>query len=186
MLTVPNLLSAARILLIPVFVALIVHEGSELAGMLLLGVVISTDWVDGYVARRTGQVTELGKLLDPLADRLALAAALIAFLVRDALPLWAALAVLVRDAIVLGMAVWLVVTKGPRIEVSRLGKVATFTLMWGLPLVVWGNFGLPFPHLARICGWTFFLTGLAEYWAAAVAYLIELRRAVRARRGAGG
>jgi cardiolipin synthase len=179
--TVPNLLSAIRILLIPLFVFLIVRRGTETAGMLLLAAVVSTDWVDGYIARRTGQVTELGKLLDPLADRLALAAALIAFVVRDALPLWAALSVLVRDALVLGVAVYLVATKGPRIDVRRIGKIATFTLMWGLPLIAWGNLGLTFPHLARICGWAFFGVGILEYWAAAAVYVVDLRRALAAR-----
>ncbi len=179
--TVPNLLSAVRILLIPVFFWLIVGEGTEMVGMLLLAAVVSTDWIDGYLARRTGQVTELGKLLDPLADRLALIAALVAFLIRDALPLWAALVVLVRDGLVLGAAIALVVGKGPRIEVRRIGKIATFTLMWGLPLIVWGNLGLTFPHLARICGWAFFAVGALEYWVAGAMYALDLRDAYRAR-----
>src|SRR5438552_18552602 len=86
-LTVPNLLSFLRILLIPLFVLLLLHHGSELAGLLLVGGVMSTDWVDGYIARRTNSVSELGKLLDPVSDRLAIAAALIALLIRHALPL---------------------------------------------------------------------------------------------------
>src|SRR5687768_1913354 len=121
-LTIPNALSAIRILLIPAFVLLIMDEDLRLGGMLLLGAVVSTDWVDGYIARRTGQVTELGKLLDPLADRLAMAAALITFVATDLLPLWAALVILVRDAVVLGAAVWLAATGGPRIEVRTIGK----------------------------------------------------------------
>ena len=172
--TVPNLLSAVRILLIPVFVLLLLHHGTELAGMLLLGGVVATDWVDGYVARRTGQVSEFGKLLDPLADRLALAAALITFVARDVVPLWVALSVLVRDALIL-LAAAVLLGKGTRIEVRRIGKIATFALMWGLPLIAWGNFGLAFPHLARICGWSFYLIGLLEYWIAGVLYAIDLR-----------
>src|SRR5947208_15766326 len=89
--TVPNLLSLIRILLIPVFVTLLLHHGTEMAGLLLLGAVVSTDWIDGYLARRTGQVSNLGKILDPVADRLAIAAALVALVARDAVPLWAAL-----------------------------------------------------------------------------------------------
>src|SRR5436309_428134 len=99
--TVPNLLSFLRILLIPVFVLLIAHRGTEAGGLLLLGAVVATDWVDGTIARRTGQVSELGKVLDPVADRLAIAAALIALVVRKAFPLWAALLILVRDALIL-------------------------------------------------------------------------------------
>ena len=71
------------------------------AGLLLFGAVVATDWVDGTIARRTGQVSELGKILDPVADRLAIAAGLIALVVRDVFPVWAALAILVRDVVVL-------------------------------------------------------------------------------------
>src|SRR5437764_9303710 len=99
--TVPNLLSFIRILLIPVFVILLLHHGTEAAGLLLLAGVVATDWVDGYVARHAGQVSNLGKLLDPIADRLALIAALIALVVRHAFPLWGAVAVTARDVAIL-------------------------------------------------------------------------------------
>jgi cardiolipin synthase len=181
-LTTPNALSAIRILLIPAFVLLIVEENTRLGGFLLLGAVVSTDWVDGYIARRTGQVTELGKLLDPLADRLAMAAALITFVATDLLPLWAALVILVRDAVVLGAGIWLAITGGPRIEVRTIGKYATFTLMWGLPLIAWGNAELPADDLARVLGWVWFPVGAIEYYAAAAAYARDLRGAYRARR----
>ena len=180
-LTVPNALSAIRILLIPAFVILIVDPQTRLGGFLLLGAVVSTDWVDGYVARRTGRVTELGKLLDPLADRLAMAAALVTFVVTDLLPLWAALVILVRDALVLVVAVWLALSGGPRIDVRPIGKYATFTLMWGLPLIAWGNAGLPADDLARVLGWVWFPVGALEYYAAAVIYAGDLRAAFRAR-----
>jgi cardiolipin synthase (CMP-forming) len=181
-LTVPNALSAIRILLIPAFILLILDSDTRLGGFLLLGAVVSTDWVDGYIARRTGQVTELGKLLDPLADRLAMAAALITFVATDLLPLWAALVILVRDAVVLAAAVWLAVSGGPRIDVRPIGKYATFTLMWGLPLIAWGNAGLPADDLARVLGWVWFPVGAIEYYAAAVVYARDLREAFRARR----
>jgi cardiolipin synthase (CMP-forming) len=181
-LTVPNALSAIRILLIPAFVILIRDPDTRLAGFLLLGAVVSTDWVDGYIARRTGQVTELGKLLDPLADRLAMAAALITFVGTDLLPLWAALVILIRDAVVLAAAVWLAVTGGPRIDVRPIGKLATFTLMWGLPLIAWGNAGLPADDLARVLGWVWFPVGAIEYYVAAVVYARDLGDAFRALR----
>src|SRR5881409_2928041 len=98
--TVPNLLSLIRILFIPVFVLLILHHGTEAAGLLLLGAVVATDWVDGYIARHTGQVSNVGKVLDPVADRLAIAAGLIALMARNAFPVWAGLLVLVRDGLV--------------------------------------------------------------------------------------
>src|SRR6266542_6347477 len=84
--TFPNLLSLVRILLIPVFVALLLHHGTEGAGLILLGAVVATDWVDGYIARHTGQVSNVGKILDPVADRLALPTALVSMVVRGASP----------------------------------------------------------------------------------------------------
>jgi cardiolipin synthase len=179
--TVPNLLSAIRILFIPAFVALLLKEDTRVAGFLVLGLVVSTDWVDGYLARRTGQVSELGKVLDPVADRLALSAALITFVVLGAIPLWAALLIVVRDAIVLAVGAILAFTGGPRIEVSRMGKYATFTLMWGIPLVAWGNLEI-FPAEAfRVIGWTWFVVGTVEYYVATVGYAMDLRRALSSR-----
>lgn len=177
-LTIPNALSAIRVLLIPVFVILIADEDTRLGGLLLLGAVQATDWVDGYVARRTGTVTQLGIILDPLADRLAMAAALITFVAVDIFPLWAALLVLVRDALVLLVTGFLILTGGPRIEVRRIGKIATFTLMWGIPMVAWGNAGLPVDDLMRVLGWIWFAVGMTEYYAATVAYAGDLRKAV--------
>ncbi|HJV05395.1 MAG TPA: CDP-alcohol phosphatidyltransferase family protein, partial [Actinomycetota bacterium] len=180
--TIPNLLSFIRILLIPLFVVLLGTEDTRLVGFLLLGAVVGTDWVDGVIARRTGQVTRLGKLLDPLADRLALAAALLTFVVIDVFPLWGAALILARDAVVLGAAVVLALTRGPVIEVRALGKYATFTLMWGIPMVAWGNAGLPMDDLVLALGWLWFPVGAVEYYAAAVLYAIDLRQAYRARR----
>jgi cardiolipin synthase (CMP-forming) len=181
-LTVPNLLSFVRILLIPVFVMLLLRDGTRLAGFLLLGAVVATDWVDGVIARRTGQVTELGKLLDPLADRFAMAAALITFVVIDVFPLWGALLILGRDAVVLVAAGVLALTRGPRIEVRAMGKYATFTLLWGMPMIAWGNARLPLDDLMLALGWLWFPVGAIEYYVAAVLYAIDLRDAYRARR----
>ena len=103
--TIPNALSLARIALIPVFCWLIADEGTRLWGIVLFALVVSTDWVDGYVARRTGQVSELGRILDPVADRLAIAAGLLTFAIVGIFPFWAALLILVRDvALLLGGA----------------------------------------------------------------------------------
>jgi cardiolipin synthase len=180
--TVPNALSAFRILLIPVFVVLLLDDGTRLAGFLVMGAVVSTDWIDGVIARRTGQITELGKLLDPLADRLAMGAAIVTLVVAELLPLWAAAVVLIRDAVVLVAAIWLAVTRGPRIDVRPIGKYATFTLMWAIPAIAWGNADLPLDDVARLFGWVWFSAGVVEYYVAAVAYAVDLRRAVLTRR----
>jgi cardiolipin synthase len=179
--TFPNLLSLLRILTIPVFVTLLLHhsKGSEEAGLLILGLVVSTDWVDGWIARRTGQVSNLGKLLDPVADRLALAAALITLVVRDAFPLWAALLVVVRDGLVLAAGAALLLRMKVRLDVRWVGKLATFALMLGIPLIAWGNFGLFAHEPARVAGWLLFAIGITLYYAATAAYARDIQRAVR-------
>jgi cardiolipin synthase len=176
-LTVPNLLSLARILLIPAFVLLLLHHGTEAAGLLLLGFVVATDWVDGTIARRTGQVSEVGTWLDPIADRIAIGAALITLVVRDAFPLWAALLILVRDGLIL-LAGTVLLARGKRIDVRSIGKVATFSLMFGVPAVAWGNFGLPLGAAARALGWISFGVGIVEYYVAAVLYVSDFRMAL--------
>ncbi|MFL5766542.1 MAG: CDP-alcohol phosphatidyltransferase family protein [Actinomycetota bacterium] len=178
--TVPNVISFARILSIPVFVVLLLNDRTERAGLLLFGLVAASDWVDGYVARRTGQVSELGKLLDPTADRLAIGAGLIALALAGAVPLWAVLLVIVRDVVVLAAGVSLLLAKGRRIDVRFLGKVATFTLMVAIVLLAYGHFGMPPASLARILGWIGYAIGLTESYVATVFYASDLRTAWRA------
>jgi cardiolipin synthase len=176
--TVPNLLSFVRILLIPVFVALILHHGTEAAGLVLLAGVVATDWVDGYIARHTGQVSAVGGVLDPLADRLAITAALVAMVARDAFPLWAALLVIVRDGLILAAGLALLVALKLRLEVRLMGKAATFGLMCAIPLVAWGNFGLFLHEVALPAGWALFWIGVVLYYGAAGIYAMDLSRAV--------
>ncbi|MEO8476924.1 MAG: CDP-alcohol phosphatidyltransferase family protein [Actinomycetota bacterium] len=174
-LTVPNVLSFLRIALIPVFCVLIVGEESTKAGIALFGAVVATDWVDGAIARRTGQVSELGKILDPVADRLAIGAGLIALMIRGAFPVWAGVAILIRDAAVLvGGAVLLLGRRRARLDVTFLGKVATFSLMTAVPAISWGTLGFPFADAALVVGWVAFAVGIVEYYLAAAAYLADL------------
>jgi cardiolipin synthase len=177
-LTVPNLLSFLRILLTPVFVAMIVHRPTTTAGLILFAFVVATDWVDGWVARRTGQVSELGKVLDPTADRLAIAAGLVALVVRGVFPLWAASLVLIRDAAILIAGGVVLATRRMRMEVRFIGKVATFTLMTAIPWIAWGNLDLPLAEGALVAGWATFAVGVVEYYVAAGAYAADIRRAL--------
>ena len=177
-LTVPNAISALRIALIPVFVWLIVDEDTTTAGLIMFGFVVATDWVDGTIARRTGQVTELGKVLDPVADRLAIAAGLIALAVRGVFPVWAAVLILVRDVAVLLVGVFLLARRHVRIEVRWIGKVATFSLMVAVPAVAWGALDLPLAAAATAVGWVSFTVGIVEYYVAAAVYARDVRRAL--------
>jgi cardiolipin synthase (CMP-forming) len=178
-LTVPNLISAIRIAMIPVFVALILDHDTTAWGIVLFGVVVATDWVDGTIARRTGQVSDLGKILDPVADRAAIAAGLIALVIRGAFPLWAAAAILVRDVAVLVAGVVLL-SRGARIDVRWIGKVATFALMIAIPAVSWGTLGLWPAAAALAVGWPVYAVGIVEYYVAAAVYAVDMRDALRA------
>jgi cardiolipin synthase len=178
-LTIPNVISFLRIALIPVFVVLIVDLDTTRAGLVLFVVVVATDWVDGALARATGQVSDLGKVLDPVADRLAIAAGLIALVVADAFPLWAALLILVRDVTVLIAGLVLLSKRRARIEVRHLGKVATFSLMAAIACIAWGSLGYPLAPAALACGWAFYAVGIVEYYVATVLYVGDLRRAWR-------
>ena len=182
-LTVPNGISAARIALIPLFVALILDHDTTTVGLVLFAIVVATDWVDGTIARRTGQVSDVGKILDPVADRLAIAAGLIALVIRGIFPLWAAAAILARDVAVLLVGAVALVRRDVRVEVRWIGKLATFSLMAAIPMVSWGSLGLPLAAAATVGGWAAYAVGIAEYYVAAFAYLGDIRRA--SYRGAG-
>ena len=177
-LTVPNAISALRIALIPVFWALIVDERTTTAGLILFGCVVATDWVDGTIARRTGQVSELGKVLDPVADRLAIAAGIIALAIRGVFPVWAAVAIIARDVVVLGVGAFLLARRRARIEVRWIGKVATFSLMVAVPAISWGALDLPLAAAATAVGWVCFTVGIIEYYLAAWVYAQDARRAL--------
>ncbi|HXF71601.1 MAG TPA: CDP-alcohol phosphatidyltransferase family protein [Actinomycetota bacterium] len=182
-LTLPNALSFGRILAIPLFTWLMVRPGTEGLGLVAFGVVSATDWVDGWLARRSGRVSQLGKLLDPTADRLVIAAALAALLARGVFPAWAAALILVRDGALLVAGAALLVLRKVRIEVRRLGKVATMALMLGVPAVAWANLGLPLAVVARWFGWAAFWSGTAMGYAAAALYAGDVRRALAGRAG---
>jgi cardiolipin synthase (CMP-forming) len=178
-LTVPNVLSAIRIALIPVFVLLIVHDPTTATGIVLFGVVMATDWVDGFVARRTGQVSELGKILDPVADRLAILAGLIALVVRGAFPLWAALLIVVRDVAVLVVGAVLLAGRRTRIDVRTIGKAATFSLMCAIPWIAWGTLGFVLHAVLVPVGWILYGFGIVAYYVAAFLYVGDIRRTTR-------
>jgi cardiolipin synthase len=181
-LTIPNALSLARIATIPAIVWAIVHRGTEAAGLLAFGLVASTDWLDGYVARRTGRVSDLGKLLDPVADRLAIVAILAALVVRGAFPLWAAALIVVRDVALLIVGAVVLATRGIRIEVRGIGKAATLALMIAVPWIAWGAFDLWLGAATSVFGWIAFVVGIVLSYAAAALYAVDLRHALASRR----
>jgi cardiolipin synthase (CMP-forming) len=181
-LTAPNLVTAARLAGTGVFVWLLFGADRQTASAILLAVLGATDWVDGFVARRFNQVSTLGKVLDPLADRILVATAVISVLVYAAAPLWLGIATIAREALV-SVAVLLLASLGAeRIDVLFVGKAGTFGLMFAYPtfLLSYGTAGWQGP--VRIVAWVFAIPGLTLAWVAAAAYVPVARRALAAGR----
>ncbi|HZN75244.1 MAG TPA: CDP-alcohol phosphatidyltransferase family protein [Micromonosporaceae bacterium] len=187
-LTVPNGISFVRLLGVPLFLYLLLVAHADAAAVIVLAIGGTTDWVDGWAARRLGQVSRLGELLDPLADRLYILATLIAFTVRDVVPWQFTAALLAREAVLLAcLAVLRRYGYGPP-PVHYLGKTATFILLFAFPvllLAVAVPDGSAVAGVAHASGWALAWWGLGLYWAAGVLYLIQAAGLIRrARAGA--
>lgn len=188
-LTVPNLITLVRLLCIPVFVWLLFGLGRQTAAAILLAALGATDWVDGYVARRYHQVSTMGKVLDPLADRVLVGTAVIAVIVHGAVPLWFGLATIVREVLVSLMVVLLAALGAARIDVLWVGKAGTFGLMFSYPAFLLADGSAGWQGPIRVVAWVTGLVGLALAWVAAAGYVEPARTALRegraARRSAG-
>lgn len=181
MLTIPNLISLVRLALIPVFLWLLVGRDDPLGAGLLLGVIGSTDWVDGYLARRLNQVSEVGKILDPLADRIAMATALIAGLITGDLPSWFAWSLIIREALVAIGALVVALLGHTSLPVRRLGKLATLLLYAAVAWFLVGAEWDPALYLAWIAG----IPGLVFYYVVGFQYAGDAVAAIRRADGPG-
>ena len=179
-LTVPNLVTLFRLLCIPVFVILIArpHRAGWYPAALLLGVLGATDGVDGYVARRFNQVSTLGKVLDPIADRLLLGVAAIAIIAVGAIPLWVAVIALSREALVAGGFLYVAAAGGRRMDVQWAGKAGTFGMMFAFPLFLAGHANDSWHSVAETLAWIAVIPALALGWYAAITYLPKARVAL--------
>jgi cardiolipin synthase len=178
-LTVPNLVSLARLLAIPVFWWVLLVEDNVAAAAWLILIIGSTDWVDGYLARRLDQVSALGKVLDPVADRLMIASALIGGLIAGVLPAWFVLALIAREVLVGGMALYLASKGAEPIEVRWLGKAATFALYGAVPAIYLANAGV-LEWLAWPAAWLLGINGIVLYWFTAFLYIGDSRERLAA------
>lgn len=177
--SIPNAFTLVRLLLLPVFLYVLFGLDNRAAAAWMLGALGATDWVDGYLARRLGQVSEFGKVFDPTVDRLLFLVATTAIIIDGSIPLWFALAVLAREVVVgLMMAIATVVYKMPRIDVTYWGKLATFLLMFAVPGFLMGNSDMPGAAGFEVVAWILGIPGLIlSYWTA-IAYIPQVRRAV--------
>jgi cardiolipin synthase len=172
--------TTTRLILVPVFVWLLAqpHHRDWFNAAVLLAVLGSTDWVDGQLARRLDQVTTLGKILDPTADRVLLVTAVIGILVVGAVPGPIAIVAIVREALVAIAALVLAALGARRIDVTRIGKAGTFGLMVAFPFFLAGHSSVGWHQLALTLGWIAGIIGLFFGWISVGVYVPLAKRAV--------
>jgi len=180
--TIPNAISVARLAGVPVFLWLVLGPRSEAGDWWAVALLIAaglSDWLDGKIARALNQQSRLGQVLDPAADRLYIAATVIALAIRGIIPWWL-VGLLAAREVVLGV-VLLVLRRhgyGP-LQVSFAGKTATLALLYAFPLLFLGSHTASYSEIARIAGWAFAIWGSGLYWLAALLYVEQARHLVR-------
>lgn len=169
-LTIPNAISVLRLIGIPIFLWLLLVRQLDVAAFLVLVAGGASDWLDGYLARRLHQFSRLGEILDPLIDRLYIAATLIGLAVRSFIPWWLVAILVARDVLLVALLPALRRRGRIALPVTYVGKTGTFALLWGFPLLLLA--GLPYPVGTAIVaiGWAFALWGTFLYWWAGVRY----------------
>jgi cardiolipin synthase (CMP-forming) len=174
-LTVPNVITVVRLLCIPLFWWLLLGQDDRAAAAWLLGVLGATDWIDGYVARRFNQVSDLGKVLDPTADRILFIGCITAILIDGGVPRWFCIVVILRELLVGGAMVVATMFGMKRFDVQWIGKAGTFGLMWAFPLLLMGSSDVSWNEAATFAGWVCAIPGLIFSFYAAVGYIPLIR-----------
>jgi cardiolipin synthase (CMP-forming) len=179
-LTLPNAFTVARLLCVPVFLWLLFghHPHDRYPAALLLAVLGTTDWIDGYLARHLHQVSTVGKVLDPAADRILLGVSMVAILIDGSVPVWFGAIVIAREALVGGAVVVLAAAGARRMDVQWAGKAGTCGMMLAFPLFLAGHSTVSWHHLAETLAWCCAIPGLVFSLYAAVTYVPMARRAL--------
>lgn len=177
--TLPNTVSLLRLLGIPLFLWLVLGPKADLWALAVLALAGFTDWLDGYLARRLDQASDLGELLDPVADRLYILAVVIGLAVRDIVPWWVAVILPLRDLLLWALVPFLRTRGYSALPVHFLGKAATFNLLYAFPLLFLGEGEGQVALLARVFGWAFAMWGIALYWWAGLLYAWQVRVLLR-------
>jgi cardiolipin synthase len=181
--TVANIITVLRLLLIPFFFSALLSDApdSDTLAFILFAVAASTDWLDGYIARATGTVTALGRVIDPLVDRLLIASGVLGLYMVGRLPLWMVAALVLRDVYLLWGS-WQLEKHHLRLAVTRLGKTTTMVLLAGFASLVWGHPVITLPVLGEApLGLALVYVGLAMSLTTALDYTVRGRRAVAAK-----
>jgi cardiolipin synthase (CMP-forming) len=174
-LTIPNLLTVVRFMGVPLFVWLVLAQKEYGAGVVVLAVMASTDWIDGYVARRFDQASKLGRVLDPIADRLALIAVAVTLVIAGVVHWLYLAALLIPDAVLLVLTLSFF-GGHPDLPVSVVGKVRTGLLLLGTPMLVLSRLDTPFSGELFIAAWIVLGVGLIGHWIAAYDYFWAILR----------
>ncbi|RAX17464.1 CDP-alcohol phosphatidyltransferase family protein [Pseudarthrobacter sp. AG30] len=173
--TIPNLLTVVRFMGVPLFIWLVLAQREYGAGVAVLAVMAGTDWIDGYIARRFDQASKLGRVLDPIADRLALLAVAVTLVIAGVVH-WLYLAALViPDAILLVLTLSLF-HGHPDLPVSVVGKVRTGLLLLGTPLLLLSRVDTVAAGLLLAAAWVVLVLGLVGHWIAAYNYFWAMLR----------
>lgn len=178
--TLPNAISLGRLFCVPLFLWLLFGRENRLGAALLLAGLGATDWVDGYIARHFNQVSDLGKVLDPIADKVLLVVAMVAIVIDGSVPaviFWPAIG---REVLVAGTTILLGAMGARRIDVSWAGKAGTLLMMVAFPLFLWGHGHGP----ATAVAWVVAVAGLVMAWYAAATYVRPALHALRDGRAA--
>jgi len=178
-LTIPNLISAARLACVPVFLYLLLGVEERRAAAILLATLGATDWIDGYIARRWHQVSTLGKVLDPVADRVVLLSGVVAILIDGAAPLWVGVATLSREVLISVGTLAVAGLGARRIDVSFVGKAGTFLTYFAYPMFLAGDAELGSRAVWRGLAWACVVPGVVLSWWALGTYVPAARRALR-------
>ncbi|NBU22520.1 MAG: CDP-alcohol phosphatidyltransferase family protein [Actinobacteria bacterium] len=173
--SVPNLLSMLRLLLVPVFLWLLLTDRLVWA-LVVLAAAGASDWLDGVIARKFNQITELGKVLDPAADRLYIFATLIGLTINGNIPLWLAVVIIARDVMLLTVYPVLASRGYGPLPVHFLGKAGTFALLYALPLLLMADIWPSAEFVVLPLAWAFAYWGIALYWVAGFIYVNQVRK----------
>jgi cardiolipin synthase len=178
-LTIPNALTALRGLGVPLFIWLALDKQADGWAVFVLAIGGVTDYLDGKLARMWNQTSRFGELADPAIDRVYIVATLIVLYLRDALPLWVIVVLLGRD-LILGLVTIALTRKGqPPLQVTYIGKAATFNLLYAFPLLLLALNDSAVGTVAFIFGWAFAIWGVALYTFTGVSYFRSALNAIR-------
>lgn len=168
--TVPNAISFVRLLMVPVF-AVLIATGHDVWALVVLVASGGSDWLDGVLARRLGQVTRLGQVLDPAADRLFILVTLLGLAARGVVPWWLVVVLLAREGMLLVMLLVLARHGYGPLQVHLAGKAGTFALLYAFPLLLLAQWDGAIGDVASVVGWACAWWGIALYWFAGLLYV---------------